>query len=37
MVERGLLPMLDYIEMGGEKCVGSKDRTDAATVHSMGC
>jgi hypothetical protein len=39
MVEHGLLPTLSYIEMGGggRKCAGSKDRTDAAAVRSMGC
>jgi hypothetical protein len=36
MVERGLLPTLSYIEMGG-RCAGSKDRTDAAAMRSMDC
>jgi hypothetical protein len=37
MVERGLLPTLNYIEMGERKCADSKDRTDATAVRSTGC
>jgi hypothetical protein len=36
MVERGLLPTLNYIEMGG-KCADSNDRTDTTDVRSTGC
>jgi hypothetical protein len=36
MFERGMLPTLSYIEMGG-RCAGSKDKTDAAAVRSTDC